>query len=238
MSKFGFGLANTAGLGRRQLIAFAIVSAIVNGIVTAGVGAWLAQTYAAYQRKTQSIQLIAELVYERRARAGMVVWAARRNAELDELRYRKRAYDEAYVAWNKRIQNNVFVIREISGEPGVTRIETQFQDMLVPALAETDRCLTAAYDIRLRGADPVPVLDACRMADLHQFTLDCAATITNELSKMTRLSFLPFSAPSASQRAVAIGWIDKACQNMPKPLVVPPPAPAATVSTIPGQPVK
>lgn len=217
MSKYGLGLANVARLGRRQLIAFAILSAVVNGLVTAGVGAWLAQTYASYQRKTVAIQGIADLVYERRTRAGMVVWAIRRNAEADELRYRKRAYDEAFVAWNTKTQRNVFMIRDISGAKGVTRLETQFQELLVPGLTATDHCLTKAYDVRLGGGDPMPVLDACRMVELHQFTLDCAATFTNELDRLTRLSFLPLSGPSDDARKAVEARIDKGCAGLPIP---------------------
>lgn len=215
MSKYGMGLIHTAQLGRKQLIAFAILSAIINGLVTAGVGAWLAQTYAAYQKKTTAIQSIADLVYERRTRAGMVVWAIKRNAELDELRYRKRAYDEAFVSWNTKVQRNIFMIRDISGQKGVTRLETQFQDLLVPGLTATDHCLTKAYDARLVGGDPLPVLDACQMTGLHQFTLDCAATFTNELDRLTRLSFLPWGGSTEEGRKAAEGRIDKYCANMP-----------------------
>ena len=221
MSKYGMGLIRGADLGRRQLIAFAILSAIINGLVTAGVGAWLAQTYASYQKKTIAIQNIADLVYERRTRAGMVVWAIKRNAELDELRYRKRAYDEAFVAWNTKTQRNVFMIRDVSGQKGVTRLETQFQELLVPGLTATDHCLTKAYDLRLTGGDALPVLDACRMADLHQFTLDCAATFTNELDRLTRLSFLPWASTTDEARKAVEARIDKACSALP----VPKPAP-------------
>ncbi len=217
MSKYGMGLIKGADLGRRQLIAFAILSAIINGLVTAGVGAWLAQTYSAYQRKTTAIQGIADLVYERRTRAGMVVWAIKRNAELDELRYRKRAYDEAFVAWNTKTQRNIFMIRDVSGQKGVTRLETQFQELLVPGLTATDHCLTKAYDLRLNGGDALPVLDACRMADLHQFTLDCAATFTNELDRLTRLSFLPWSSTSEEARKAVEARVDKGCANLPVP---------------------
>lgn len=217
MSKFGMGLAQAAQLGRRQLIGFAIVSAIIKGIVTAGVGAYLAQTYAAYQKKTQAIQGIADLVFERRTRAGMVVWAIRRNAELDELRYRKRAYDEAFVAWNTKTQRNIFMIRDVSGQAGVTRLETQFQDPLVAGLAATDQCLTKAYDLRLTGGEAMMQLDTCRMAELHQFTLDCAATFTNQLDRLTRLSFLPFSGPTDELRRTVEGRIDKVCGVMPQP---------------------
>jgi hypothetical protein len=211
MSKYGFGLFSAAGLRPRQLIAFALASAVINGIVTASVGAWLAQTYASWQRKTAAIQTISDLVYERRTRAGMVMWAIKRGAETDELRYRKRAYDESFVAWNKKVQHNIFMIRDISGQSGVTRLETQFQDMLVSALADTDRCITKAYDVRLKGQDAAPILDACKMNELHQFTLDCAASFTNELDRLTRLSFLPWAGSDEATRKAVEARIDRAC---------------------------
>lgn len=230
MSKYGMGLVRFARLSRRQIIAFAILSAVVNGIVTAAVGAWLAETYAAHVRKTTAVQGLADLVYERRTRAGLVMWAVKRNAEIDELRYRKRAYDEAFVNWNKRIQYNIAMIRDISGQSGVTRIETQLQEMLVPALADLDACLTKAYDARVTGADGKPYLEACRVADLYQFTLDCAATITNELDRLTRVSFLPFSDPSETTRKAAEARIDRACQRPPAPLNADVPAPPLSSS--------
>ena len=51
--KYGFGLLRTAGLKRRQFMLFALISAAINGIVTASVGAWLAQTYAQHQSRRQ-----------------------------------------------------------------------------------------------------------------------------------------------------------------------------------------
>ncbi len=64
---------------------------MINGLVTASVGAWLAQKYSAAQTRRQSINAISALYYDRRIKAGMVVSAIRRNADLDELRYRKRS---------------------------------------------------------------------------------------------------------------------------------------------------
>lgn len=159
------------------------------------------------------------------------MWAIKRNAELDELRYRKRAYDEAFVNWNKRIQYNIAMIRDISGQSGVTRIETQLQELLVPALADLDSCLTKAYDARLAGADGKPYLEACRVADLYQFTLDCAATVTNELDRLTRVSFLPFSDPSETTRKASEARIDRACQRPPPPLNSDVPAPPKSAGT-------
>jgi hypothetical protein len=213
------GLLKYARLTRRQLIGFALLSAVLNGIITASVGAWLGQTYARYQARRQSIESIVHLVYERRTRAGMVTSALKRGADLDEIRFRKRAYDEAYVEWNKNIMQNIFAIREVTGEHMISSLEGQFQDGLVAAMSDVDRCLTKAYDARLANGDPKAELDKCHMANMHQFVLDCGATFTNELYKLTKLTFIPFSGSHGKEgREVAEKRIKAACtQPPPKP---------------------
>jgi uncharacterized membrane protein YccF (DUF307 family) len=221
MSKYGMGLIRSARLTRRQLILFALISAVLNGVVTACVGTWLAQTYATQQSRRKSVEALAHLIYERRTRAGMVVSAMRRNAALDEIQYRKRAYDEAYVDWNKNILLNLFVIREVGGELKFATLEKMFEDELVAAMADVDRCLTKAYDRKLAGEDVVPVLDVCRMGQLHQFILDCGATFTDELYKLTRLSFVPFSNAKAERKRLAEINIKANCARPPAPAAEP-----------------
>jgi hypothetical protein len=236
------GLIRSARLTRRQLILFAMVSAVLNGVVTACVGTWLAQTYATQQSRRKSVEALAHLIYERRTRAGMVVSAMRRNAALDETQYRKRAYDEAYVDWNKNILLNLFVIREVGGELKFATLEKMFEDELVAAMADVDRCLTKAYDRKLAGEEVVAVLDGCRMGQLHQFILDCGATFTDELYKLTRLSFAPFSNAKAERKRLAEINIKANCTRPPEPPAEPTsPAPAtgavATPATaVPAQP--
>jgi hypothetical protein len=229
MSKYGMGLIRSARLTRRQLILFAMVSAVLNGVVTACVGTWLAQTYATQQSRRKSVEALAHLIYERRTRAGMVVSAMRRNAALDETQYRKRAYDEAYVDWNKNILLNLFVIREVGGELKFATLEKMFEDELVAAMADVDRCLTKAYDRKIAGEDPLPLLDACRMAQLHQFILDCGATFTDELYKLTRLSFLPFSNAKSERKRLAEINIKANCTRPPEP-------PAPVTGAVPASP--
>lgn len=187
------GLLRHARLTRRQLMAFALGSAVLNGIITASVGAWLGQTYAKYQSRKQSVESLVHLVYERRTRAGMVASALRRGADIDEIRFRKRAYDEAYVDWNKNVMQNIFAIREVTGEHMISGLEKHYENGLVAAMADVDRCLTRAYDVRIANGDPKVELDACQMPGLHQFVLDCGATFTNELYKLTKLSFIPIA---------------------------------------------
>jgi hypothetical protein len=224
------GLLRQARLSRRQLLLFALVSAVINGIITASVGAWLGQTYAKYQARRQSIESLVHLVYERRTRAGMVASALRRGADIEEVKFRKRAYDEAYVDWNKSIMQNVFAIREVTGEYFLSKLEGHFQDGLVAAMADVDRCLTKAYDARMAGGDPKPVLEQCRMPVLHQFVLDCGATFTNEIYKLTKLSFIPFQQDLTEGPEKAELRIASACTRPPEP----PAAPVAPVAATPA----
>ena len=219
------GLLRHARLSRRQLIVFAFASAILNGIITASVGAWLAQTYASYQSRRQAIETIAHLVYERRTRAGMVASAIRRNADIEEVRHRKQAYDEAYVDWNKNVMLNLFAIREADGDLKFSALEPLFEDHLIAAMADVDRCITKAYDTRVANGDAKVPLEACRMADLHQFVLDCGATFANELYKLTRLTFIPFTGEFARTKELAESRIRQACGEVPKAAPVSPPTP-------------
>lgn len=236
MSKYGLGLVRAARLTRRQMITFALASAILNGVVTACVGAWLAQTYATQQTRRKSVEALAHLIYERRTRAGMVVSSMRRNAPMDEVQFRKRAYDEAYVDWNKNILLNLFVIREVGGDLKFSALEKSFEDDLVATMADIDRCLTKAYDRKLSGEDVTPILDACRMAHMHQFVLDCGATFTDELYKLTRLSFSPFSNAKAERKRLAEVNIKANCTRPAEPKAAQPAAPPVTSALPPAPP--
>ena len=227
-------LLSEAGLVRRNLILFALLTAALNGIVTASVGSWLAQTYNAYQARRQSMQAIADLVYERRARGGMVVSSLRRNADLEELRHRKRAYDEVFVEWNKRLQTNLLQIREVMGAANSSVFERLLQDLLVPTFATMDACLTKGYDVRNAGQDPMPIIQNCNYPQLHQFALDCGASLTDELFRMTSLRLLPFSSHSRRDIVDAERRIRDACISpaprpaMPaEPAIAAPPAPSS-----------
>lgn len=242
MSTRTLGLIKHARLTRRQLVAFALVSACLNGLITASVGAWLGQTYAKYQARRQSIESLVHLVYERRTRAGMVASALKRGADIDEIRYRKRAYDESYVDWNKNAMQNIFAIREVTGETMFSGLEKYYEDGLIAAMADVDRCLTKAYDVRLANSDPKAELERCKMPELHQFVLDCGATFTNELYKLTKLSFLPFGAQIGNEgREMSEKRIKAACVRAPvkdetKPAPATPSPPSAADPSTPAPP--
>ncbi len=211
MARLPFQLFSEAGATRQTLLAFTVISAILNGLVTASVGSWLAHSYATAQSRRVSINGLSGLLYERRIKAGLVVSSLRRNAEMDEVRHRKRGYDEAYVDWNKNLRQNLFAIREVMGETAFTSLEQDFEKYLVDPLSKIDACVTRAYDLKIAGQDPLKELETCRMADLYQLTLDCGASFTNELYKLTTISLLPFTGPRELDRAAARARIGKAC---------------------------
>ena len=72
------------------------------------------------------------------------------------------------------------------------------------------------------------------MAELHQFVLDCGATFTNELYKLTHLSFSPLGREREEMRASAEEKIRKECvrtDTSPAPAAPPAAAPPAPPST-------
>ncbi len=211
MPRLPFRLITEAGVTRQTLLAFTIVSAVLNGLVTASVGSWLAHSYSTAQTRRASINGLSALLYDRRTKAGLVVSSLRRNAEMEEIRHRKRGYDEAYVDWNKNLRQNLFAIREVMGESAFTSLEQDFEKYLVDPLSKMDGCVTRAYDLKITGQDALKELETCRMADLYQLTLDCGASFTNELYKLTNVSLLPFSGPRELDRAAARARIGKAC---------------------------
>jgi hypothetical protein len=127
----------------------------------------------------------------------------------------------------------------VGGELKFATLEKMFEDELVAAMADVDRCLTKAYDRKLAGEDVVPVLDVCRMGQLHQFILDCGATFTDELYKLTRLSFVPFSNAKAERKRLAEINIKANCARPPEPPASPAPitgAVATPATAAPTQP--
>lgn len=204
-------LLQEAGLVRHNLIVFALLTAAFNGIVTASIGGFMAQTYASHQSQRQYVQNIADLIYERHTRARMVLSSVRRGADLDEIRYRKRTYDEVFVEWNKKIQNNVLPIRQAMGAADATVLETQLQTLLVPAMGELDVCLTKIYDLKLAGQDFSTLLDQCQREELSRYILDCGSGITDELYRFTRLTFVSLRLGGTREIEAARERIKTAC---------------------------
>jgi hypothetical protein len=166
----------------------------------------------------------------------MVASAIRRNADMEEVRDRKRAYDNAFVAWNTHVRRNLFVIRDVMGQGKQTKIEQDFEDSLIAAMADVDRCITQAYDKRAAGEDGIAVLNACNMTALHQFVLDCGSSFVNELDKLNRLTFNPLGSSFEEGLQLAQKRITKGCTHAANAPV--PPAPETPLAVPPPQPTE
>jgi len=191
----------------RAAIIVAVIGAFLNGVVTGVVGSWIAQRYSNEQTRKEAVHALSTHIYERRATAELVASSLRRGADLDELRERKRRYDEAYLNWNKNLLANLLRIRDVLATDVYSFFEQQTEFRLTAILKEIDACLTAAYDARLAGKEPGPLLDGCQMRSRLQESLDCGYAISNELYRIARVSIVPFwtmssRSPEEAQREV------------------------------------
>jgi hypothetical protein len=71
------------------------------------------------------------------------------------------------------------------------------------------------------------------MPQLHQFILDCGATFTDELYKLTRLSFSPFSNAKAERKRLAEINIKANCTRPPEPPAITAPLTGALAPSAP-----
>jgi len=178
--------------GHSGMLAHPLTSVIVGFILTGIIGWALTNWYnerqkqndlsrARFENGTTAAQDFARIVYRRYTRATMLYSALLRDAEPDEIRQRKKDYDDAYADWGANLQSNLFVIRKLTGKFEYGALESPVENTLVPAFTYIDTCLTKAYDARLRGQPAIPILRSCNMTDRLKQTLNISYDVTEEL---------------------------------------------------------
>jgi len=131
------------------------------------------------------VQNFSRYLAERRSRAELLASSFKRNAPLEEIKYRKKLYDESYVNWNANHLANLLLIRDILDQKTYTEFESIIDQYLVKnILKPLDACLTNSYDARIQNKNPLDVYDKCNGEKLLRQTLDCGYSITNELYKL------------------------------------------------------
>lgn len=98
-----------------------------------------------------AISRISELMYERYTTAMFLASALKRDAPLEEIKERKKLYDDASLKWNTQIQNTQLIVRSITSDSAYSKTESFIQYGLTPHYSMIDRHLTAGYDAALRG---------------------------------------------------------------------------------------
>lgn len=141
------------------------------------------------EARQASVQGFSRYIYERYARAAMLLSSLRRSALLEEVVDRKARYDETYVTWNANHQANLLLVRQVLGESQYSRFEELVESHLVGKIFRPlDVCLTRAYDLRVsdRPAREVQeALEDCRAARLLQSALDCGYALTDGLFRLS-----------------------------------------------------
>jgi hypothetical protein len=105
------------------------------------------------QRTADAVKTITDILYERAVRGSMVVSSLRRHAPIDELRERKKAYDDVFIRYNSEMQSNLFRIREMFGTTDYTDFNALMEGALHEPLTAQDSCITNAYDDAIASED-------------------------------------------------------------------------------------
>ncbi len=134
--------------------------------------------------RRSAIQSFASLIYLRLSRADMLTSSLKRSAPLEEVKDRKKLYDDAYVSWNSNLQANLFLIRSVIEAKGYSDFEGHVEFRLTPILTKVDACLTQAYDQKLKNVNPKKVLESCKLKDILNLSQDCSYAITDGLFKI------------------------------------------------------
>lgn len=134
-----------------------------------------------------AIQNFSKSIYERRARAELLASSIKRNVSIEEIKYRKKLYDEAYFNWNANHQSNLLLVRKVLGDKEYSEFESMIEFHLVTKIfAPLDSCLTKAYDFRIKeNKSGKATYGDCNGSDLLQQALDCGYALTDELYKLT-----------------------------------------------------
>jgi hypothetical protein len=177
----------------RHPLTVVLVAFVLSGVLGTLFSNWISgrqseieQLRLAAESRKAAVQNLSRYVYERRARAEMLASSFRRGASKDEIRERKKSYDETYVKWNSNHQANLFLVRDVLQEDQYSYFEQVVEFLLVGQIfAPLDRCLTLAYDAALRDDDPNAILNSCEVGKLLQQALDCGYAITDELYKLS-----------------------------------------------------
>jgi hypothetical protein len=180
----------------RHPLTIVVISFLLTVVLGALLTQWIAretklaeQNRAEVENNKTGVQNLSRYIYERRTRAVMLHSAILRQAQLEEIKERKRLYDDAYVRWNSNVQANSFMIRDVLKGETYSFIESAVQTILVEKIfSPLDKCLTLAYDEVASGRSGTKIVEECKAAELLGRSLRCGYIIPNELYKLSSRS--------------------------------------------------
>lgn len=177
----------------RHPLTIALVSFALTGLLGVAFSQWITnrakeaeRTRVETESRKAAVQNLSRSIYERRARADMLASSFFRGAQLDEIKERKKLYDEALVRWNTNNQTNLFLVREVLRSDEYSFIESSVEFTLVDKIFRPlDLCLTRTYDAAIAGNPAANIVEECQARKLLQEALDCGYAIADELYKLS-----------------------------------------------------
>jgi hypothetical protein len=177
----------------RHPLTIVLISFVLTSVLGVAFSQWIAnrareadQARLEAESRKVAVQSLSRSIYERRARAAMLASSFLRNAQLDEVKERKKLYDESLVRWNSNTQTNLFLVREVLRIDEYSIIEASLEITLIDRIFKPlDVCLTQAYDAVIAGNPATHIMQECQASKLLQEALDCGYVIADELYKLS-----------------------------------------------------
>ncbi len=194
-----------------------------------------AEAKAEAEQAVAGLREFSTLVFERQTRGDLLRWAVVRGDGAEALK-RKEAYDAIYVRWNNTLILNLRDLRAYLGRDSQQSVyEVAVERSIVKSFAETDTCLTHAYDVARRTGFPHPAPTVPSGDDMpcagedwreylstrHDQTRQCMITILNNMIPQIRLRVS--GAPRLSEgaldkaRAAIRAQLEGQCPGMARP---------------------
>ena len=159
-----------------------------------------ATTYVSERQKTlrkiqdekyEIVNKISVLIGDRVSRARLLKSAFDRNTTEDEIKSRKKKYDESYHRWNAEHHASLLKVRSLVKGKHYRPIEMVIEQGLVQGYFKPlDSCLTLIYDQKINNnlsASQSSDLENCDLPYLINGTMSCAFVVTEALYSMVRL---------------------------------------------------
>lgn len=145
----------------------------------------VARANAERDARFSTLQQLTELIYGRRTAADLVVSAINRSAPMAEVIARKKAYDQAYVAWNTQLQSTLFKIRRATSAAAESKFEVWLNQDLGGLLRIQDACVTQAFDVKskLRRTVDCDWEDKVRFSHLSAAIQECSYYVTDAFAE-------------------------------------------------------
>jgi len=167
-------------------LSIVIVGFLLTGIIGTGLSYYInsnqlkgQEIKARKENGILAINKISEMMYQRYTAAALLASSLKRNSAVEELKERKKMYDDAYFRWNTNILIIELTVRGLTSDTVYSKIEGKIEHCLKDHFSNIDQYLTDGYDARLEKR--TWQYDSTFAKNELQDCLNCSYTIINYL---------------------------------------------------------